>query len=234
MCPNSKIFGAIQLFRDIFARRNTKEHRRTMPYDLSTNRPGRLAAATIGILAGLSAFWGVAPVARATLMLTAQSVTANAGAVNDAFDVYLTNSGATPVDVAAFSFEITTSSSDVTFEESTTATSLFPYIFAGNSIFGPVISTSAPGQTLDASDVAAGVGTFTVINPGSSFGLGKVFFDVAPGASAEVAPVDFNTSTALTSVLDQFGNLLTLDFSNGQITISAAARSPSPPPPCCS
>jgi hypothetical protein len=199
-----------------------------MPCDLSTSRPGRLAATTIGILAALSAFFGVAPVAHATLRLTAQSVTANAGAVNDAFDVYLTNLGTALVDVAAFSFEITTSSSDVTFEESTTATSLFPYILAGNSLFGPVISTNAPGQTLDASDVAAVVGSFTVVNPGSSFGLGKVFFDVAPSASAEVASVDFNANIAFTSVLDQSGNLFSLNFSNGQITINAAAAVPEP------
>jgi hypothetical protein len=195
-----------------------------MTYDLSTSRPSRLAAVTIGILAGLSAFFGAAPVARATSLLTAQSVTANAGSSNDSFDIYLTNLGTAPADVGAFSFEITTSSSNVTFQQATTGTTLFPYIFAGNSLFGPVVSTSAPGQTLDASDAAA-VG-FTVVNPGSSFGLGHVTFDVALGASAQVALVDFNTSTAFTSLSDQFGNPLPLNFTNGQITISAAIPVP--------
>lgn len=199
-----------------------------MAYHLVTSRPGWRTAAMIGILAGLSAFFAVAPVARATLQLTAQSVTVNTGDVNDAFDVYLTNIGAAPVDVASFSFEITTSFSEVTFEDATTATSLFPYIFAGNSLFGPVIST-ASGQTLDASDVVAVPNSFTVVNPGASLGLGKVFFDVGRRVRPpQVAPVDFNTSAAFTSVSDQLGNLLPINFTNGQITIEAAAVVPEP------
>ena len=155
------------------------------------------------------------------LQLTVQPVTAKPGDLNDAFNVYVTNLGAAPIDVAAFNFEISTTSSDITFEQATTGTTLFPYVFAGNSGFGPVVSTSSPGQTLDASDVAAAPNSFTVINPATSFGLGLISFDVAPGAASQVAPVSLNTNLAFTSVSDQFGNLQTLEFAPGDITVSA-------------
>lgn len=169
----------------------------------------------------LLAFLASAPVARADLLLTAQPVTARPGDVNALFNVYLTNVGATPVDVEAFNFEIITTSSDITFEQATTGTTFAPYIFSGNSLFGPVISFSSPGQTLDAADTAAVANSSTTVVPGVSFGLGLVSFDVAPGTASQVASVNFNTNTAFTSVSDPFGNLLPLDFASGTITVSS-------------
>jgi hypothetical protein len=169
--------------------------------------------------AALIAFLAGAQVARADLLLTSESVTARPGDVNDLFNIYITNLGTAPVDVAAFNFEINTTSTDITFEQATDATTLFPYIFAGNSLFGPMISTSSPGQTLDASDIAATPGSFTEVNPGASFGLGLISFNVAPGAPRQVAPVNFNPSSAFTSVSDAAGNLQTLDFASGDITV---------------
>ncbi len=171
---------------------------------------------------------GSAPAVRADLLLTAQSVSATGADVNDTFDVYLTNIGASAVDVASFNFEINTSSSDISFQQATTATTLYPYIFAGNSLFGPVISTDGPGQTLDVSDIAATPNSFTVVNPGASFGLGETFFDVAPGAGSEMVPVTFNTNDAFTSVSDQYGNLQPLEFANGTITVSPVSTVPEP------
>lgn len=177
----------------------------------------------------LLACLGGAQVAHAdSLLLTVQSVTATAGSANAVFNVYVTNLGTAPVDVEAFSFEINTTSSDITFQQATTGTTIDPYIFAGNSLFGPVISTSAPGQTLDASDVASAPNSFTVVNPGASFGLGLISFDVAPGAPSQVAPVTFNTDIAFTSVSDQFGNLLPLGFASGNITVSSVSSMPEP------
>jgi hypothetical protein len=168
----------------------------------------------------LTAFLAGAQTARADLLLTAQSVTAKPGDVNDLFNVYITNLGAAAVDVESFNFEINTTSTDITFEQATTATTLYPYIFAGNSLFGPVISFSSPGQTLDAADTTANSG-FTTVNPGASFGLGLISFDVAPGAPNQVAPVNFNTSPAATSISDPAGHPLTLDFASGNITVTA-------------
>jgi hypothetical protein len=172
--------------------------------------------------------WGVliaclsgAQTARASALVTIQSVFAMPGEVNDVLNVYITNLGAAPLDVAEFAFEIDTTSPDITFEQATTATTLYPYVFAGNSLFGPVISTSSPGQKLDASDIAATPTSFTVVNPGASFGLGEIFFNVAPWAANQLAPVNFNTSSAFTSVSDQNGNLQPLDFAAGSINVVA-------------
>jgi hypothetical protein len=184
------------------------------------------SAAFIVFLAG-------AQPARADLLLTAESVTAMPGDTNDLFNVYITNTGAAAVDVEAFAFEINTTSSDITFEQATTGTTLFPYIFAGNSftnvvLGSSIISTSSPGQTLDASDLVNAPNSFTEIDPGASFGLGLISFDVAPGAPNQVAQVTFNTSSTFTSVSDQNGNLQTLDFASGDITVSSVSSVPEP------
>jgi len=181
-------------------------------------------------LGALLACLAAAPSAWADLVLTAQPVTAAAGDVNDTFDVYLTNTGGSAVDVTSFSFEINTSSSDIAFQQSTTGTTTFSYIFAGNSLFGPVNSTDGPGQTLDVSDAAATPNSFTEVDAGDSFGLGHIFFDVAPGASPQVAPVDFNTDPAITNVSDENGNPITLDFTDGSITVTSASTVPEPSP----
>jgi hypothetical protein len=175
------------------------------------------------MLGALTACFGGAPAARADLLLTAQSVSAAPGSVNDTFNVYLTNTGASAVDVEAFSFEINTPDTEITFEQSTIGTTLFPYVFAGNSFVQTFLgtnvnSTSSPGQTLDASDLTANLG-FTVVNPGQSYGLGLVYFDVAAGAPPQTAPVNFNTNFAFTSVSDQNLMSIPLDFANGQIVV---------------
>jgi hypothetical protein len=179
------------------------------------------------LLGALAACFGGAATARADLLLTAQSVSAQPGSVNDTFNVYLTNTGASAVDVEAFSFEIDTTDPVITFEQSSTATTLYPYVFAGNSFVETFLGTNVnstvpppPGQTLDASDLTATAGTFTVVNPGQSFGLGLIDFDVAAAVPSQVAPVNFNTNIAFTSVSDQFGNLFPLTFANGSIGIS--------------
>jgi hypothetical protein len=180
---------------------------------------------TLGVLA--TCLGGIAPPARADFLLTAQSVSATVGDVNVMFNVYLTNNGPA-VDVSSFNFEINTTSSDIAFQQATTSTTLFPYIFAGNSLFGPVISTNGPGQTLDVSDIADAPNSFTTVGTGASFGLGEIFFNVAPGAGPGMAPVTFNMSGAFTSVSDINGNLQTLDFVSHQITVSPGSTVPEP------
>lgn len=165
--------------------------------------------------------------ARADLMLTATPVTAAPGTVNGTFEVDVTNTGSSSVDVSAFSFEITTASTDIAFQQSTTATTE-TYIFAGNSLFGPVASTNGPGQTLDVSDVANSA--FTKVDAGATFGLGEIFFNVAPGAGAQTAAVDFTTDPAITNISDPTGSLFTLAFTNGGITVTGNSGSTVPEP----
>ncbi len=91
--------------------------------------------------------------AHAGLIVSVQSVSANAGTSGNALEVDILNTGAA-VDIASFSFEIAVSpTSGVTFTAADINTTLFTYIFAGNSVQGPVINTST-GAVLDASDNA--------------------------------------------------------------------------------
>ena len=90
-------------------------------------------------------------------------------------------------------------------------------------MFGPGTSTSVPGQSLSASDLPAN-GHATAIGAGATFGLSKVFFDVAPGAPAEILSIVFNTSS--TSASDPNGAPISLNFSNGEITIVSATPLP--------
>jgi hypothetical protein len=194
-----------------------------MSFELSRRPYCRLGAAVIGIASIV--LLGLAPPARASLLFSVQSVSASPGDVNDLLQVDVTNAGPAAIDPAAYSFTIQTSSSDITFEQATTAT-LFPYVFAGNSFFGPVTSTSGPGQSLSASDLPANFNA-TVIGAGFTFGLGEVSFDVALGAPAEVLPIEFNTSSSSsTSALDPNGSPIPLNFSNGEITIGSATPLP--------
>ncbi len=127
-----------------------------------------------------------APAARADLQFSVQPVAASPGDVNDTLEVDATNTGSSVVDLAAFAFEINTLSSDIEFQQSTTATGLAPYVFAGNSLvdtyFGGVNSIDGPGQTLDVSDVVLTPNTFADIAAGATVGLGEISFNVAPDA----------------------------------------------------
>jgi hypothetical protein len=149
------------------------------PFALSSTalRPPALAA--ILLLAG------VAAPARADLILTVESVTVSAGSSDDALDVTLTNTGPSAVSIGGFSFELTTSF-EITFTLANISTSTSPYIFVGHSLFGPVISTTGPGQTLDASDVYDVAGSGTTVASGATVGLGQVLFNVG-GATGQFA-----------------------------------------------
>ena len=118
--------------------------------------------------------------------------------------------------MAAFSLEISVLlSTDVSFTSATTGTSQ-PYVFAGDSLFGPTISTSAPGQILDASDLSAGA----TIAAGDAVGLAHVFFDVLAGAPAGPLAVSF-TDFPFTSLSDPEGILIVpVELLNGSITIN--------------
>ena len=165
--------------------------------------------------------------AKADLVIGAQSVSANAGSTGSSFEVYLTNTGTSSIDVAAFSFEISTANSNVSFTGATTSTT-DPYIFAGNSLFGPGIGPvvdTVPGQSIDASDLNV-VGSST-IDPGAIFGLGEISFDVAPGTTPGNYAVSF-TSFPSTSFSDLAGDNLAFTTSDGSITVNGTSQVPEP------
>jgi hypothetical protein len=162
--------------------------------------------------------------ARADITVTAQSVSSSDGAL----DVFLTNTGPSAVNIAAFSFEVNVSSSQVTFTDATYNTTTNPYIFAGNSLFGPDILTSISngGQTLLAGDVTSDSSNVSV-GSGDTVGLGHVLFTTS-GTLTSDATVSF-TAYPSTSLADASGNNVVIDkFTNG--TISPGAIVPVPEP----
>ncbi len=154
--------------------------------------------------------------ARADITVTAQSVSSSDGAL----DVFLTNTGPLAVNIAAFSFEVNVSSSQVTFTDATFNTTTNPYIFANNSYYGPDIltSTSNGGQTLDAGDV-----TFNALDvsvgSGDTVGLGHVLFTTL-GTLTSDATVSFTGPS--TSLADASGNNVLIDtLTSGTISPGA-------------
>jgi hypothetical protein len=159
--------------------------------------------------------------ANASLIMSAGTESANAGSTGNAFDFTLTNTGPSAVALGAFSLEVSVADSNVS---ATTATTL-PYVFAGDSLFGPVISTSGPGQTLDASDICILCGG--TIAAGSTVGLAHVLFDVSAGAPSELLTVSIIPFPS-TSLSDQSGSNLAATLQNGTITIVGANPIPEP------
>ena len=63
------------------------------------------------------------PAVRADLVLSMQPVISAApGSTGNAFDVLLTNTGASSVDLGAFAYEITTADTDISFTDADTST----------------------------------------------------------------------------------------------------------------
>ena len=96
-----------------------------------------------------------------------------AGSSTNSLDVTLTNTSGSAVTIAGFSFEITAASSNVNFEDVTTSTVSVGYIFAGNSLFGPDISSGGMpgsyGQTISAAD------NFTTSNMGTTIAPARLW-----------------------------------------------------------
>jgi hypothetical protein len=163
--------------------------------------------------------------ARAGIIVTVESVSANQGTTGNTLEVDVQNTGA-PVDLASFSFEISVAAgSGITFTGADINTLVNTYIFAGNSAQGPNIDTLT-GTTLDASDNAASGST--TLGTNSTLALGRVFFDVA--SSAPTGPVTVSlTPFPSTSLSDPNLNDIPIDtLSSGTITISGTSVVPEP------
>jgi len=163
--------------------------------------------------------------ARAGMIVFVQDVTANAGTSGNTLEVDLQNTGSAAVDIASFSFELTVNpSSGVSFTGADINTTLYPYIFAGTSIFGPTIGVST-GATLDAGDIGVPPAS---IGAGSILGLGRVSFDVA--GSAQPGPVTVTvTPYPITSLTAPDSSNIPIDtYNNGTITITSPGVVPEP------
>jgi hypothetical protein len=156
---------------------------------------------------------------RASLIVAVGSAVSISPSSNDTLEITLTNTGPTALSLGSFSFEVEVTDPHVTFTSATTGTGA-AYVFDGNSTFGPTISTSAPGQTLAASDLWAGVGG-ALVGAGATVGLGHVVFDVSAGALPGPITVTLSPFPA-TSLSDSVGTPIAIDsLMNGSITISS-------------
>lgn len=176
------------------------------------------------LLAG--AFLLAAPLSQATSLVnfSLEPVTVGAGTTGDTFDVIATNNTGGTLNIGGFSFGITTGSSNLTFAGVDVSTVTDPYIFAGNSAFGPDISVqppTLPGQTLEAEDLPNS--GFTSFASGTSLGLGLVTFSVSAGTPA--GPIAVTFISADDSLTAPSGSPIGFGVSNGNVTVSGATTS---------
>jgi hypothetical protein len=172
------------------------------------------AVATMGFL-------GAAPASAGTvgLILNIQSgLSAAPGTTGNSFEVDVTNNGTLADVIDSFAFEVATASAGISFTVSTDGTAN-PYIFAGNSSFGPTLSLLSTGQSMDGSDIA-NTGNGYSLDVGSTIAIGEVFYNVADGASAGPVTVSFLPTTA-TSFSDINGNTFNIQALNsGTVTLT--------------
>lgn len=199
----------------------------------SFSRQIRHAVATAAAFLGIAAT--VPGAARADLVFSVQSVSANPGS-SGALDVLLTNTGASAATIGGFSFRIATSpsTSDISFTQATTSTTANPYVFAGHSLFGPVLNVTT-GSFLDANDVYDASNAGATLASGATLALGHVSYSVASNATPRSVNVSLTTS-AFTSVADQNGATLasTILSPAGSIRINGATAVPEPTIPALS
>ena len=163
--------------------------------------------------------------AQAGLILSLNPGTTNAASpsTNQFFDVVLFNN--TPsVGIAGFSFGLNVSSSNLVFTGATTASP--GYVFAGDSLFGPDIRTSADGQSVLASDLTAS-GNNVSLAANTTYTLGRVFFSILAGTPAGLIPVIFDAQA--TSLSDSQGGAVAIGtIQNGNVNIPASTAVPEP------
>lgn len=158
--------------------------------------------------------------AQADLRIIVGSATVGAPSTGNTLEVSITNVGSTAsVPIAGFSFGLSVpGASGITFTDATISTVVNSYLFAGQTSTPPFSLDSFPNQSFIASDFYAQNGGI-VINPGQTFGLGLITFDVASNAANQttVALAAFPT----TSLNDDQLNNVTFSGFNGTISLSA-------------
>jgi hypothetical protein len=115
------------------------------------------------------------------------------------------------------------------FTEADISTTLASYIFAGHSLFGPIISTTPPpnGPVLIASDDYDVPNSGIMLGSGATVGLGRSLFNVTSSATNGAFPVTLNSSQ--TTLADFVGNDVPITTLNdGSITITASPTVPEP------
>ncbi len=188
---------------------------------------GRQGLLSTVLAASVAAAFFCPASANASLIVAVESAIAAPGSSGNTFDVQLTNTGPSAITVGGFSFGISTGNPSISFRDANTSTSE-TYIFDGSSLFGPDLTGPTSGPSLSTSDVFSVAFSGSTLGTGTTVGLGRILFDVSPGAAPGVFPVtlgDFPT----TSLADPAeADLAIQTLSAGQITITATAAVPEP------
>jgi hypothetical protein len=177
---------------------------------------GRLALAALALAASL----GPTVACRAEgLVISAPALTATPGS-SGSFDVLLTNTGTTSIDVSVDSFQLgLTGPLDASFTAVSIATVAAPYIYvtSGTTVPGgsPLSSDTFPNTLFTASDSEFASPGFREVMPGQTFGLANVSFSVSV-----TSPAGFDTLAFLNASLsDNNGNDIPVTISNGSIVV---------------
>jgi len=190
----------------------------------------------------VGAFASTAALAGVTFSIQADTPNPAPGSTGNAFDVLLTNTGPSPINIAAYVFGVATTDTDITFTEADVSTVVSPYIFAGNSfvadflggitdIPAPVGLPPLPAQVLLASDVGNNPSSFTTVAAGRTVDLGRVLFNVAPNAVVQGFTVSFIMTLfpnppggyADNNLSDENGNAIDIDtFQSASFNVAAA------------
>ena len=154
------------------------------------------------------------------LLISAPDVTAASGS-SGSFDVTITNTGSTSVDVAADVVELTlTGLSGVNFTGVSIATAdTYIYAVSATTQGSSFTYSTFPGTTLEIFDFDVSTTGFRAIAPGQTFGLVDVTYSVAPGSAPGTGSLTFGPDTSLS---DPTGANIT-DFSapSGSFTVTA-------------
>ncbi len=105
-------------------------------------------------------------------VISVSSATVTAGSNGNTIEVDLANTGPSAVNIGSFSFGVSVGTNDFTFTNITTATAIAPYIFSGQSLFGPDITNNAGPQFIEAFDISSVPGSGTTVGAGATVGLG--------------------------------------------------------------
>ena len=152
----------------------------------------------------------------AGLVLSVESVAVAPGSTNRGLDVLLQNTSTVGVMIDGFSFGLTVAP-DITLNAATTSTVAAPYIFAGDSLFGPDITVQS-GSPLLAADLFDVPNEGVLLAGGSTVGLGRIVFDVSASAAGSY---DVAFSPDDTSLSFQGSVIAITSLVDGDISISA-------------
>jgi hypothetical protein len=180
---------------------------------LPTGRPARTTAgssrlAVLAILAAL-ALLALATPSRAGLVMIAQDSATQPGGTGS-FDVILENESTSmqSVTVGGFSVDLKLANTNAVAFTAINANTTLPYIFTSSGSFGFIGTVLGSGIEVTGNDLALPPADGVTLDPGKSFGLAHILYQVAANAGGTV-PVPFVSIGAGTSLADAAGNPIT-------------------------